>query len=416
MRIWLINHYAVPTKYYPLARPASFAKYLMRMGHTVTIFAASTVHNSDLNLINDKELFKEDIVEGIHYVYVRDRSYSGNGAGRIINMLLFPMRLSRVSKHFEKPDVILSVSATPMACMKGLKLAKKYKCKGIAEIADLWPESFVAYGMIKVSNPLLRFMYAYEKNIYKRADAIIFTMEGGKDYIIEKGWDTAHRGPVDVSKIYHINNGIDLDVYDYNREYNTIDDPDLNDPNIFKVVYTGSIRKANGIDQLVDVAEALQRIGENNVKFLIYGDGGEKTVLEEKIGLIGLKNIEFKGKIGKDQIPYVLSKADLCLLHWTPTPITKYGMSMNKSFEYLASGRPILSNSVAGYDLIEKYHCGISKNIGSVSEYADCILRISKMPKDKRREFCKNARVAAQDYDFEKLTEQLIEVIIGSEC
>lgn len=415
MRIWLINHYAVPTKYYPLARPASFAKYLMRMGHTVTIFAASTVHNSDLNMINDNELFKEDIVEGIHYVYVRDRSYSGNGAGRIINMLLFPMRLSRVSKHFEKPDVILSVSATPMACMKGLKLAKKYKCKGIAEIADLWPESFVAYGMIKASNPLLRFMYAYEKNIYKRADAIIFTMEGGKDYIIEKGWDTAHRGPVDVNKIYHINNGIDLDVYDYNRKYNTIDDPDLNDPNIFKVVYTGSIRKANGIDQLVDVAEALQRIGENNVKFLIYGDGGEKTVLEEKIGLIGLKNIKFKGKIGKDQIPYVLSKADLCLLHWTPTPITKYGMSMNKSFEYLASGRPILSNSVAGYDLIEKYHCGVSKNIDSVSEYAEYILTISKMSDDKRKEFCKNARAAAQDYDFKKLTERLIEVIIGPE-
>ncbi len=44
MRIWLINHYAVPPQYYPLARPSLFAKNLMKMGHEVVIIAASTVH------------------------------------------------------------------------------------------------------------------------------------------------------------------------------------------------------------------------------------------------------------------------------------------------------------------------------------------------------------------------------------
>ena len=59
MNIWLINHYAVPPKYYPLARPTNFAKHLMRMGHQVTIFAASTLHNSDLNLIRDHKPYRE---------------------------------------------------------------------------------------------------------------------------------------------------------------------------------------------------------------------------------------------------------------------------------------------------------------------------------------------------------------------
>jgi len=83
MRIWFINHYAVPTKYYPLARPATFAKHLMQAGHDVTIFAASTVHNADLNLITDKSLYREDVVDGIHYVYVRDIDYGNNGYRRI---------------------------------------------------------------------------------------------------------------------------------------------------------------------------------------------------------------------------------------------------------------------------------------------------------------------------------------------
>jgi len=77
MNIWLINHYAVPTEYYPLARPATFAKYLMRAGHEVTIFAASTVHNSrnggkaNINLIKGDFLYKEDYVDGIHYIYIK---------------------------------------------------------------------------------------------------------------------------------------------------------------------------------------------------------------------------------------------------------------------------------------------------------------------------------------------------------
>ena len=413
MKIWLINHYAVPTKYYPLARPASFAKHLMRRGHSVTIFSASTVHNSDLNLINDGALYREDVVDGIHYVYVRNCAYSGNGVDRITNMFLFPMRLSKVSKNFEKPDVILSVSATPMACMKGLKLARKYSCKGIAEIADLWPESFVAYGIVKSSNPLLHLMYAYEKKIYTIADSIIFTMEGGRDYIIGKRWDTAHGGPIDLKKVHHINNGVDLEVFDYNKNTFVITDPDLCDQDTFKVIYTGSVRKVNAVHQLIEVANILQQKGASRIKFLIFGDGDEREHLEREVKQRNLTNIKFKGRIKKEQIPYVLSKADLCLLHWKPTPITKFGMSMNKFFEYFAAGKPILSNSVSGYDLIQRYQCGISKNISTPDEYAECIMKMSELSESVYNMFCKNARTAAEDYDFSKLTDKLMSVIEG---
>ncbi len=100
MRIWLINHYAVPIQYYPLARTTNFAKYLMRMGHEVTIFAASSVHNSTVNLIEDGSLFREEYVDDIHYVYVKCRSYTGNGIGRISNMFEFAWRLNDVCKKY----------------------------------------------------------------------------------------------------------------------------------------------------------------------------------------------------------------------------------------------------------------------------------------------------------------------------
>ena len=411
MRIWLINHYAVPTKYYPLARPATFAKYLMRAGHTVTIFAASSVHNASLNLITDGSLYAEDTVDGIHYVYVRDISYDGNGLRRILNMLLFPPRLGRVCKRFTKPDVILSVSATPMACMKGLKLARKYGCKGIAEIADLWPESFVAYELAGKRNPLLRLLYAYEKRLYTYAPSIVFTMEGGRDYIIGKGWDTAHGGPVDMRKIHHINNGVDLEAFDTDRRRAAFPDSDLDDTSTFKVVYTGAIRQVNDLSILVDTAEELQNRGKHTIKLLLFGDGDEKTALQQEAEKRGLRNILFKGKVAKHAVPYVLSKADLCLLHWKPTPIAKFGMSMNKQFDYFASGKPILASANTAYDLIRRYDCGHAQNLTNASAYADAICRFADMTPQQREAYGNNARKAAGEYDFQTLAEKLLHIM-----
>ena len=65
MKIWIIDHYSVPVKYYPLARNTNFAKNLMKMGHEVTIFAASTVHNSTINLIEDNSEYKEIVDDGV---------------------------------------------------------------------------------------------------------------------------------------------------------------------------------------------------------------------------------------------------------------------------------------------------------------------------------------------------------------
>ena len=68
MNIWILNHYAVPQKYYYLARSYNFAQELIKRGHSVTIFAASSVHNSDINLITDGSLYREMSEDGINYV------------------------------------------------------------------------------------------------------------------------------------------------------------------------------------------------------------------------------------------------------------------------------------------------------------------------------------------------------------
>lgn len=414
MNIWILNHYAVPQKYYYLSRSYNFAQQLMKKGHRVTVFAASSVHNSDVNLITGDEQYREMEEDGIHYVLFRARQYAGSGKDRVINHIDCARKMERLCPGFTgkygKPDLIFASAGQSLTLVAGIRLAKKLGVPCVCEVTDLWPESFAAYGLISRKNPLLGLLYAGERWIYKSADALIFSMEGGRDYIIDRGWDKAHGGPVDLDKVCHINNGVDLAAFDHNKTHCVLPDADLDDPDTFKVVYTGSIRKVNDLSALIGAAEILEARGENRIKLIVYGDGDEREALSRCAEDKGLKNICFKGKVDKRFIPSIVSRANLTLLHWRPTPIEKYGMSMNKLFDYLAGGRPVLANSVPAYDLIKKYDCGLSDNITESVQYADDILRIAHMDGEEYKKLCLNARRAAGEYDFKVLCDKLLDV------
>ena len=236
-------------------------------------------------------------------------------------------------------------------------------------------------------------------------------MEGAYDYIIEQGWEK----DIPRSKVHFINNGVDLAQFDYNKEHYTVDDPDLDDPDTFKVVYTGSIRKANGVGLLLDCAECLKQ--ETDIRFLIYGDGTELDALKARKDACELDNVSFKGRVEKRAIPFVLSKSNLNLLNYEAAAaaagLYRFGSSQNKLFEYLASGKPLVENTKTSYDIVERYHCGSCNQLEDGASYAAEILRIKSLPEDAYGELCANARRAAEDYDFRKLTQKLIDVIEG---
>lgn len=404
MNIWLINHYAVPPKYYPLARQTYFAKYLMAMGHTVTIFAASSVHNSDVNLITDGRKWREETVDGVHYVYIKCCDYQGSGLKRIYNICEFAWKLPGVCKQFPKPDAIVATSMPPTSCAMGVRMGRKWGCKTVAEIADLWPESIVAYGIAGPHNPAVIALRWLEKWIYKKSDAVVFTMEGAYDYIVEQGWEKE----IPRSKVHYINNGVDLEQFDYNKDHFCVEDPDLDDPDTFKVVYTGSIRKVNNLGLLLDAAKC---VPDPRVKFLIWGDGDEREALERRVSDEGLTNVVFKGKVEKKYIPSIVSRANLNFAHNSFTYLFNYGISFNKLFDYFAAGQPILCDFPCSYNPAINYGAGMEVRDARPQEIATVIGQLAKLPAEQRQLMGANARRAAEDYDFKRLTDKLIAVI-----
>lgn len=212
-----MNHYATDMLINQGGRHYWFAKYLKKQGYEPVIFSCNVQHGKEgtSNFFDEDGLWHlHEAPDGFPFVVIRSTFYSGKGIERVRNMAVFAWNLVRTfkeyAKDFCKPNVILASSVHPLTILAGEYIAKKMKVPCIAEVRDLWPESIYTYCPNKKKSLLANLLYAVEKHIYKAADSIVFTMEGGRDYIIEKGWDREHRGPIDLKKVYYINNGVDL--------------------------------------------------------------------------------------------------------------------------------------------------------------------------------------------------------------
>lgn len=405
-KIWIINHYATPPMYGGLTRHHFLAKNIDSKKYNVTLIAASAIHNSNVNLISNNEPYIEHTIEEVKYLHIKTCQYN-NKFKRIINMLQYYFRTYKICKKKIKdgdiPDYIYTSMPHPLSPLLSLKLKRKFKIPCIVEIRDLWPESMISYNVMKKNNPIVKILYRIEKYIYLHADKLVFTMEGATDYLKKQKYSNK----IKFKNVYNINNGVDLDEYYDNLSKYKIKDIDLNNKQTFKIIYTGSIRYIYNIKKIIDVAS---KINNKNIVFIIYGDGPFLEEYKKYCIDNNIYNIKFKGFVDNKYIPYILSQADVCLLHGESTDIMKYGMSTNKSFMYLAAGKPIISTYPNKYDFIDK-NCGITIKTNSNDEYIEAINNLYSLDKKTYKNYCNNSLEYSKNFDYKELSKKLIAII-----
>lgn len=408
--IWILNHYAGNMFFDQGGRHYSFAKYLKRFGDEPVIFCCNAVHNGEGLFFQDDSLWHEHIAEGIQvpFVFVKGRPYSGNGLGRVLNMVDFYRNVKVAAKEYAKkngkPDIILASSVHPLTLVAGIQLARYFHVKCICEVRDLWPETFIAHGLLSKYNPLVVILRTLEKWIYQKADSLVFTMEGGYDYIKERGWGK----DIPPSKVHFINNGVDLEIFDSNKTSYFIDDKDLQNDDIFKVIYTGSIRLTNNVGRLLDTAKCVKN---PSIRFLIWGKGDELSSLKERAKEENISNVFFKGYIEKKYVPYIVSHANLNVVHYSFSPVLRFGISLNKMFDYMAAAKPILVDFPCKYNPALQVGSGIGIDNVAPENIARAIEIFVTMEDEKYENYCQNARRGAEEYDFKNLTQRLLEIM-----
>src|SRR5690606_4779054 len=125
-----------------------------------------------------------------------------------------------------------------------------------------------------------------------------------------------------------------------------------------------------------------------------------------------LSNVKLKGYVNKKNIPYILSKSSVNILNYSQSKYNwSRGNSSNKLFEYMASGKPIISTVKMGYSPIKRYNCGIELERDTPENLAIAIKQIYELSIDEYTKLGKRARSSAQEFDYKLLSAKMIKLL-----
>lgn len=403
-KVWFVSHYSMPPEYEMRIKTQKYVHYLESMGIDCTIFAASTIHNTSINLVPKGRRYVERQYGDLKFIHIRCCDYRRTDFWRIKNIKDFANGFYHIAKGLEKPDVIIA-DTNCIGYKRIVDYANEEGVRIFLDIRDLWPLSIVEYLKFSDKNPIIRFLYNEEHKMYQRSDGIIFTMEGGREYLNDHGWTD-----IPDSKVFHINNGIDIDEYRKNRDNWIYKDEDLDGDKCFKILYVGAVRKVNQLKVLCDAGGIIKNTIPE-AKIIIFGDGDEREELIAYCRRHNINNVVFKGFVEKKYIPSILSKGDINILNYQVTKVIYYGACQNKLFDYLASGKMTVCNAKGRFNLLERYDCGIVTERFDAASTAEAIIKVYRIGPEARSEKGRVAIKVAEQYDYKRLTEQLVQIL-----
>lgn len=408
-RVWIINYYTDPPSNVANPRYLIFAKYFMEYGWDVITFNASYEDKSLYEEYKPDELFLRKQYGEYDFIHVKVPEYEGNGISRIKSIFRFAWTIKKHCKEFDRPDVILHNIHTPFD-YPIVWVAHKLNAKYVAEAWDAWPDVFAHLGLVSRKNPLMKVLYQLEKRIYQKADQLVFTYKGGVHHILDNGWATEQGGKIDLQQVHYINNGVDLEQFDKDRVAYPRPDTDINNPKTKKIVYMGSINRANHVHTLIDAAKLMQNLPM--YRFFIYGDGADREELERKVKNEKITNVVFKEKrMPLCECAWVVSQATINIMNYQKG-FGYMGVSSGKMFQYLAAGKPIVCNvNIAYDDVITDNRLGIARDIETPEEFAQAIRDVAEQPRASYDAMCERVRQAADRFDYKKLAAEEISVI-----
>jgi glycosyltransferase involved in cell wall biosynthesis len=223
------------------------------------------------------------------------------------------------------------VSSPPFFTVpSGWLFSRYHRAPFVFEIRDLWPDVFVASGVLS-EGVVFRLLRKVEMAFYRAAREVVVVTRSFREELLSRG--------VPAAKLSVIPNGADLEVYaprapspELRRE--------LGGDGRFLVTYVGTHGLLQGLEQILDAADALR--DDPSFAFAFVGEGARRDALVEAARRRGLTRVVFHAAVPKDRMPDVYSSSDACIVCLRPLPI--FGKFIpSKIFEILACERPLVA-------------------------------------------------------------------------
>ena len=406
MNILIVNQYAGSPELGMEFRPYYLAQEWGKMGHHPVVVTGDFSHLRQKNprAIRD---FEEKTVEGVRYCFLKTPAYAGNGLGRVKNVFAFCRKLysgaARLAKTY-RPDVVIASSTHPFDGRGAARIARIAKAKLIYEVHDLWPLSPMELYGYKAGHPLIHLIRREVRRLSRKSDGVVSILEKADLYLASIG--------ASPKNYQHIPNGVDFREEPENlppKKHQELLEL-LHSRGHFVLLYLGGFSAANALEDLV-FAAALAPPG---IAFVLMGDGPYKNELRSRAKKLRLDNLYFLDPAPKGEATALLPMADALYLGAKRSPLYQYGVGMNKLFDYLLSGRPILYGVAGAGNLVERSGCGLTlppEDPRAIVEGAKALLALSH---EERAELGKRGKDYVRDHHrYDRLAKEYIDYLTG---
>ncbi len=356
------------TRHYELAR------HIAESGYRFTIVASDLSYLTGNKISGSKKLIETEMLGGIRllraYTYP---SLHRSFVWRILSFVSFMVTSVLAAIRNGSVDVVMGTSPPIFQAVSAWIVSCIQQKPFLLEIRDLWPEFAIDMGVL-TQPVLITASRRLERFLYRMADHILVNSPAYREYLIDKG--------IQKEKISLISNGVDVKMFDptarggvLRRQWRV--------ENKFVVTYAGALGLANDIPTILRAAERLK--DQQNIHFLLVGDGKEKANLEKMADRMELSNVTFTGSQPKSLMPEVLAASDACLA--TLQNISMFGTTYpNKVFDYMAAGRPtVLGINGVIRDVIEAACGGVFVPPGNDRLLADAVMMLAENPEKARK-------------------------------
>ena len=325
-----------------------------------------------------------------------------------------PLRLTNLATYFalatiaamrlERPDIIVAETDPPLLGALGAILKRRWRCRLVYNVRDLYPD--IAHAIGGVKNPLLLSLLERGNRLaFDRADRVVVIGHDMRARVLAKG--------VPEDRTVVVSDWVDCEQIR----------PLASNPfrsqfgDKFVVMYSGNLGLSQQLDTVLRAAELL--CDDQRIVFALIGEGANKKALMQHAAARGLTNVVFMPYQPKENLAESLGAADLHLIPLAPG--TAGCLVPSKIYAILAAGRPFIAmmDEAAEVARIAREEAvGFVIRPGEARTLASTIGDAIGRPEILRQMGARARRVAVDRFDRHKVTREfdamLTRVAVGA--
>jgi glycosyltransferase involved in cell wall biosynthesis len=378
--IWLVSKYMSAAQHGFESRLFAIAKRMKLAGRNPVIISSDSNHFGAFPKLSHR--YTREVVEGCETWWIRTLKYRSTvSLRRVLSWIDFEIKLFLMDKAaLPKPDVIVVSSLSLLTIINGLLMRRKYKCKLVFEVRDIWPLTLVEEGGFSRRNPLVLLLAGIERLGYRKADCVVGTMPNLAEHV------AAVAGP--GRRCECIPFGFDPAFFDRQDPLPAGFLESRVPPGKFVVGYAGSIGLTNALDTIISCAREM--IDDPRFFFLFVGGGDlyEKYVAETA----NLPNVAFAPKVRREQVQELLCRCDVLYFAVKDSLVWRYGLSLNKLTDYMMAAKPVVASYSGFPSMLNESGCGVFVPADRVPELKAMLQSLADRPSGQLADMGKSGR------------------------